>query len=93
MYVNSTNTNLDLSGGVISKYLATAAGPSLQDECTKKAPINPGQVAVTGSGNMKCKYIFHIALNTYDGPGGSAEKVMWVGISIRNGNKIIGKCH
>ena len=81
MYVNSTNTNLDLSGGVISKYLATVAGPSLQDECTKKAPINPGQVAVTGSGNIKCKYIFHIALNTYDGPGGNAEKVMWMDIA------------
>ena len=81
MYVNSTNTNLDLSGGVISKHLADVAGHSLQDECTRKAPINPGQVAVTGSGNIKCKYIFHIALNTYDGPGGNAEKVMWMDIA------------
>ncbi|KAL5466936.1 hypothetical protein EMCRGX_G031100 [Ephydatia muelleri] len=53
VYVNSTNTNLNLSGGVISKHLADAAGHSLQDECTRKAPINPGQVAVTGSGNIK----------------------------------------
>ena len=87
VYVNSTNANMDLSGGVISKILAEAAGPSLQDECTRSAPVSPGNIAITGSGNIKCKYIFHIALNTYDGPGGNSEKVIWVNISIRNNRR------
>ena len=67
---------MDLSGGIISKILVDAAGSNLQEECTRKAPIAPGQVVITGSGNIKCKYIFHIALNNYDRPGGSAEKVI-----------------
>ena len=66
---------MDLSGGIISKILIDAAGPSLQEECSQKAPIAPGQIAITGSGNINCKYLFHLALNNYDGPGGSAEKV------------------
>ena len=60
-----------------------AAGPTLQEECSRKAPIVSGQIAVTGSGNIKCKHIFHLALNNYDGPGGNAEKVIRVGTSIR----------
>lgn len=78
MYVNSSNANLDLDlgTGVISKILSLAAGPTLQEECIRKSPISPGQLAVTGSGNIKCKYIFHIVLKEYDGPGGNAEKVM-----------------
>ena len=64
MYVNTTNTTLAISsGGAISTLLATAAGPQLQQECSQKAPIVHGDVAVTGAGGtLKCQNIFHIAL-------------------------------
>ena len=63
--------------------LVEAAGPTLQEECYCKAPIISGEIAVTGSGNIKCKHIFHLALSNYDGPGGNAEKVIRVDTSIR----------
>ena len=64
VYVNTTNTALTItSGGAISTLLAKAAGPQLQQECSQKAPIGHGDVAVTGAGgNLKCQKTFHIAL-------------------------------
>ena len=82
VYVNSTNAKFELNGGAISQLLAEAAGPTLQEECICKAPIAPGQIVVTGSGKIKSKYIFHLSLSSYDGPGGSAEKVCLVDITI-----------
>ena len=55
--------------------LAKAAGPQLQQECSQKAPIAQGDVAVTGAGgSLQCQKIFHIALPNYS-KGGYAEKV------------------
>lgn len=55
--------------------IAKAAGPQLQQECSQKAPVRLGDVAVTGPGDLKCKNVFHIVVCNYDGPGGKAEKV------------------
>ena len=75
MYVNTTNENLSLSTGAVSAMIIKAAGSKLQQECSKKAPVRLGDVAVTGPGDLKCKNIFHIVVCQYDGPGGKAEKV------------------
>lgn len=85
VYVNTTNVNLNISsGGIISTMLLNAAGPQLQQECSKNAPINYGDVAVTGAGGtLKCRKIFHIALGAYDGPGGNAETVRRLKIQYR----------
>ena len=73
MYVNTTNPNLDLSFGEVAQALSKAAGPTLQAECTKKAPISAGDIAVTGGGNLQCRYVFHtVAASQYDQ---QAEKV------------------
>lgn len=53
--MNTTNTNLDLRQGAVSMALLQAGGQSLQQECTQKAPIKVGEVAVTGSGNLPCQ--------------------------------------
>ena len=76
VYVNTTNTKLDLSSGAVSQALLKAGGPDLQAECKKKAPISVGDVAVTGGGKLECLHIFHVVIPSYDGPGGQAEKVM-----------------
>ena len=72
--VNTTDPTLGF-GGVVSQALLKAAGNSLKDECDKKQPVAVGGVAVTGAGKLKCKYIIHTVLPSYDGPNGTAEKV------------------
>ena len=67
---------MNLSGGAVAQALAKAAGPALQDECTKKAPIAAGEIAVTGPGKiLRCKCIIHINCPGYDQSGGQAETV------------------
>ena len=74
--MNSTNGSLDLSGGAVSQLLSKAAGPALQAECTQKAPIAAGEIAVTGAGDIKhCKSIIHINCPEYDQSGGKVEVV------------------
>ena len=60
----------------MAQALAKAAGPALQAECNKKAPIGAGEIAVTGPGNiLRCKCILHINCPGYDKSGGQAEDV------------------
>ncbi len=65
MYINSTNTKLNLKKGQLSQLLLSACGDDLQKECSEYAPLKPGQVAVTGAKNLKCNQLFHIALPDY----------------------------
>ncbi len=55
--------------------LSNAAGPTLQAECQKLAPIQVGDVAVTKAGKLPCRHILHVVAPGYDRPGGQAEKV------------------
>ena len=71
--MNTTNRDLNLSSGAVSLALLKAGGQQLQMECTKKAPISTGDVAVTGPGAISCRYIFHTVIPSYNGKG--AEKV------------------
>ena len=70
--MNSTSNSLDLKNGGVSKSLLAAGGNSLQDECRKNYPmgIQPGQIARTGGGNLKCKCVFHTCL-----PNWSADQI------------------
>ena len=72
--VNTTNRDLNLSSGAVSVALLKAGGRQLQEECTKKAPINTGDVAVTGPGSLPCRYVFHTVVPGYNVKG--AEKVI-----------------
>ncbi|CAI9716700.1 protein mono-ADP-ribosyltransferase PARP14-like isoform X1 [Octopus vulgaris] len=66
--VNSTNKNLELDSGAISKYILFAAGPQIQDECSQKYPqgISTSEIAITKGYNLKCKNVFHLALPPWD---------------------------
>ena len=72
VYVNTTNTDLNLSQGAVSLALLQAGGARLQQECSQKAPIRMGDVADTGPGNLSCQSVFHTALPSYNKSG---EKV------------------
>ena len=64
-------------GGYVAKALLKASGPGLQQECANVAkPVSIGSVTVTGGHNLKSKHVLHVVLPGYDGPGGSAEKVL-----------------
>ncbi|CAI9714784.1 protein mono-ADP-ribosyltransferase PARP14-like [Octopus vulgaris] len=66
--VNSTNEELQLDSGAISKYILFAAGPQIQDECNQKYPqgISTSKIAITKGYNLKCKNVFHLALPPWD---------------------------
>ncbi len=56
----------------MSHALLKAGGQSLQQECDDVAPIEEGDVAITGPGNLQCRYVLHIVLPQYSR---EAEKV------------------
>jgi len=60
--VHSTTQGLDVHPG-----LQEAAGPGLRTETSRRFPngISYGDVAVTGGHGLPCKYVFHIALQSY----------------------------
>lgn len=69
--VNTTNVELDLkNAGPSCKAILAAAGDNIQKECDAKykSNINPGDVAVTGPGYLKCENIFHIFIPMYKNP-------------------------
>ena len=66
--VNSTNCDLDLSRGMVSRTIKELAGNQVQDDCRRYHPdgIKLGQVIRTTSGNLHlCKALFHGALQQY----------------------------
>ncbi|XP_067657069.1 protein mono-ADP-ribosyltransferase PARP14-like [Haliotis asinina] len=76
--VSSSNTNLDLDHGMVSKSLLKHAGPSIQDECKQKYPngIQFGDIAVTKGGSMQCvEQIYHCVLPSWDDNTGTQTLV------------------
>lgn len=57
-----------LEYGGASKTLARAAGPGMQEECSKTYPggIFFGDIAVTRGHKLKCKAVYHVALPPWD---------------------------
>jgi O-acetyl-ADP-ribose deacetylase (regulator of RNase III) len=58
--VNAANTDLKLGSGVAGA-IRNKGGPSIQEECDEHGPISLGQAALTGSGNLRAKYVIHAA--------------------------------
>lgn len=56
--VNAANAHLRPGGGVAGA-IHRAAGPGLEEECQKYAPIEPGQAVITGGYNLPNKYVIH----------------------------------
>jgi len=71
--VNAANTSLILGGGVAGA-IRKLAGPSIQEECHKLAPIQTGEAVVTKAGNLKAEYVIH-AVGPIYGEGEEDEKL------------------
>lgn len=71
--VNTTSSNLNLSGNASSKALSAAAGPKLQEECKKIGQVKTGEIVVTNGANLACKHVFHTSCPGWE--KGQGEKV------------------
>jgi O-acetyl-ADP-ribose deacetylase (regulator of RNase III) len=58
--VNAANNSLILGAGV-ADAIARKGGPKIQEECNRHGPIEVGQAAITGAGNLPCKWVIHAA--------------------------------
>ena len=56
-----SNEQLAMHGG-IAKIIHDAGGDSIQKECFSRGLQKPGSVVVTGAGNLKARFVFHIVL-------------------------------
>jgi Predicted phosphatase homologous to the C-terminal domain of histone macroH2A1 len=65
--VNAANTDLWLGSGVAGA-IRSKGGPSIQKECDEIGPIEMGEAAVTGGGDLPCKYVIHAASMSMDHP-------------------------
>jgi len=58
--VNAANNALLLGGG-LAGAISRSGGPTIQQQCTRHGPIEVGQAAITGAGEMPAKYVIHQA--------------------------------
>ena len=77
MIFNTTAKDLNLHSGAISKSIAAAAGPGVQNEVSQACPngLHSGQHVVSSGGNLRCTQIFHAVLCNWDGGNGGAQQV------------------
>ncbi|XP_035682829.1 protein mono-ADP-ribosyltransferase PARP14-like [Branchiostoma floridae] len=61
--VNTTGTNLALTGGGVNSAFGRAGGQSLQQQCSNHGQAKPGDVVVTQSaGRLNCSQVYHAVL-------------------------------
>ncbi len=68
--VNAANSHLKLGAGVAGAIRAVG-GPSIQAECDAIGPIEVGDAAATGAGELSAKFVIHAAGMA---PGGVATE-------------------
>jgi O-acetyl-ADP-ribose deacetylase (regulator of RNase III) len=68
--VNAANSALVLGAGVAGA-IRMKGGPSIQAECDAHGPIEVGDAAVTGAGDLPARFVIHAAGMS---PGGSATE-------------------
>lgn len=63
--VNAANAFLRIGGGVAGA-IHRAAGPELEKEASKQAPIKPGEAVITAAFDLPNKHIIHVLGPVYD---------------------------
>jgi O-acetyl-ADP-ribose deacetylase (regulator of RNase III) len=64
--VNAANNDLVLGAGVAGA-IRRRGGPSIQGECDARGPINVGEAAITGAGDLPARHVIHAASMTLGG--------------------------
>jgi O-acetyl-ADP-ribose deacetylase len=75
--VNAANSDLILGGGVAGA-IRSRGGPTIQAECDAHGPVNVGEAAVTGAGELPAHHVIHAASMALGGPttAGSLQSSM-----------------
>lgn len=68
--VNAANSALQLGSGVAGA-IRSRGGPSIQEECDRIGPVEVGDAAVTGAGELPARFVIHAAGMP---PGGEATE-------------------
>jgi O-acetyl-ADP-ribose deacetylase (regulator of RNase III) len=68
--VNAANSALQLGAGVAGAIRARG-GPTIQQECDAHGPVEVGEAAVTGAGELAARFVIHAAGMA---PGGQASE-------------------
>ncbi len=68
--VNAANSQLMLGAGVAGA-IRERGGPSIQEECDAHGPVEVGEAAVTGAGELSANFVIHAAAMA---PGGQATE-------------------
>jgi O-acetyl-ADP-ribose deacetylase (regulator of RNase III) len=68
--VNAANSHLQLGAGVAGA-IRERGGPTIQTECDEIGPIEVGEAALTGAGDLPARYVIHAAGMP---PGGAATE-------------------
>jgi O-acetyl-ADP-ribose deacetylase (regulator of RNase III) len=68
--VNAANSALVLGSGVAGA-IADRGGPRIAEECAAHGPIEVGEAAITGAGDLEARFVIHAAGMP---PGGSATE-------------------
>ncbi|HET6428576.1 MAG TPA: macro domain-containing protein [Phycisphaerae bacterium] len=58
--VNAANNDLMLGGG-LAGAIRKRGGPAIQKECDRHGPVQVGEAAITGGGNLPARYVIHQA--------------------------------
>ncbi len=58
--VNAANSELQLGSG-LAGAIRKKGGPSIQAECDAHGPIQVGEAAVTGAGDLPARFVIHAA--------------------------------
>ena len=75
--VNAANEHL-MHGGGVAGAISRRGGPAIQQESTvwvrEHGPVPTGSAAITGAGNLPCRYVIH-AVGPIWGTGGEQSKL------------------
>jgi len=71
--VNAANKSLILGGGVAGA-IRRFGGPAIQEECDAIGPIDVGEAALTGAGELKARFVIH-AVGPIFGEGNEETKL------------------
>ncbi len=71
--VNAANSSLILGAGVAGA-IASAGGPSIQEECDRIGGTPVGTAVITGAGNLKARHVIH-AVGPIMGSGDEDRKL------------------
>ena len=65
--VNITGTNMNMSSiGQLSRAIAQASGPQVQQECSQLGKQSPGSAVMTSGGNLSVCHIIHLITGSSD---------------------------